>query len=81
MNTDHIHLVRVTTDDREHQLWAAATPRDQAVDRVLDAIPEGWTARLLDDLMQPSQEMTVRMAAGEVRELPDASVQVAASGT
>ena len=79
MNTGRIHLVRVTTDDRKHQLWAAATPRDQAVDRVLDAIPEGWTAILLDEPMRPSQETTVRMAAGEVRELPDASTQAAAS--
>jgi hypothetical protein len=69
MNTDCVHLVRVTTDDRKHQLWAAATPRDEAVDRVLDAIPEGWTARLLDDPMQPSQQAVMRISAGEVRAL------------
>ena len=38
-----VHLVRVTTDERENQLWAAATPREQAVRLVLNAIPEGRT--------------------------------------
>ena len=38
-----VHLVRVTTDEREYQLWAAATPREQAVRLVLNAIPEGRT--------------------------------------
>lgn len=76
MNTHHIHLVRVTTDDREHQLWAAATARDQAVDRVLDAIPEGWTACLLEEPMRSSAEAGVNMTLGQVRRLlgvPDAS--------
>lgn len=42
LDAGRFHLVRVTTDDRTHQLWAAATSREEAVDRVLDAIPEGW---------------------------------------
>ena len=36
-----IHLIHVTTDDREHQLWVGATLREEAVNSVLDAIPEG----------------------------------------
>jgi len=28
-----VHLLRVTTDDREHQLWAAACSREKAIDR------------------------------------------------
>lgn len=49
MGTSAIHFVRVTTDDRSCQVWAAATARDDAVDRVLDMIPEGWCARLIDE--------------------------------
>ena len=69
MNTHSIHLVRVTTDDRTHQLWAAATSREEAVDRVLDAIPEGWAARLLDRSLEPRENAVRGMTAGEVREL------------
>ena len=71
MNAHAIHLVRVTTDDRKLQLWAAATAREEAVDRVLDAIPEGWAARLLDDSLKPRADAVHGMAAGEVRELRD----------
>ena len=45
----NIYLVRVTTDDREQRVWAAATSAEEAVDRVLGEVPEGWTARLMDD--------------------------------
>lgn len=69
MNAHSIHLVRVTTDDRRQQLWAAATAREDAVDRVLDAIPEGWAARLLDDSLRPCESAVRDMTAGEVREL------------
>ena len=72
MNADSIHLVRVTTDDQKHQLWAAATSREDAVDRVLDAIPEGWAARLLDDSLKPRENAVRDMIAGEVRELCEA---------
>ena len=41
-----IHLVRVTNDDREKQLWVAAAPREDAVALVLGAAPEGWSAAL-----------------------------------
>jgi hypothetical protein len=50
------HLVRVTTDDREKQLWVAAAPREDAVALVLGAAPEGWSAAL-------------HMRLGDVREL------------
>jgi hypothetical protein len=53
MDASSIHFVRVTTDARTRQLWAAATARDEAVDRVLDVIPEGWTARLSDEPLNP----------------------------
>lgn len=64
----NVQLVRVTTDDGEKQLWLAATPREDAVDRVLDAIPEGWAASLVE--CHPSDEVVAAwdMTAGEVRQ-------------
>jgi len=65
-----IHLVRVTTDDRIHQVWAAATSREEAVERVLDAIPEGWTARLLGESPKARENgLAYGLFLGEVREL------------
>jgi hypothetical protein len=64
-----VHLVRVTTDEKEHRLWVAATAREEAVDRVLNAVPEGWSARLLDDHLKPRRDAIRTMALGEVREL------------
>jgi hypothetical protein len=69
LDASRFHLVRVTTDDRTHQLWAAATSREEAVDRVLDAIPEGWAAHLLDDSLRPRSDSVVNMQPGEVGEL------------
>ena len=65
----NIYLVRVTTDDREHRLWAAATSREQAVNRVLDEVPEGWTARLMDDRGDAGHDGLVGMKPDEIREL------------
>ena len=69
MDDQRIHFVKVTTDDRTYQLWAAATSRDDAVARVLDSIPEGWAARLLDGSFQPQHDNAPYLAAGEVREI------------
>ncbi len=63
MKSDAIHFVVVTTDDREQQMWGAAASRHEAVDRVLDAIPEGWTARKLDE-----HDFT-DFSPGEIRQL------------
>ena len=57
------------THDRKHRLWAAATSREEAVDRVLAAIPDGWSARLLDGCLKPRQDAVLTMIPGEVREL------------
>jgi 23S rRNA C2498 (ribose-2'-O)-methylase RlmM len=60
-------LVRVTIDNGERQVWLAATERDQAVDYVLDAIPDGWTASLVQrELSRPEVE-ALNMKPGEVR--------------
>ena len=65
-----VHLIRVTTDDREHQLWvAAANTPEQAVESILKAIPEGWTAANLPDQLTPEEEAILKLKAGEIREI------------
>ena len=62
--------MRVITDDRRHQLWAVAAPRDEAVDRVLDAIPEGCVAALYDGGERGNRILEVLdLEPGEVREI------------
>lgn len=65
----NIYLVRVMTDDREHRLWAAATSREEAIDRVLDQVPEGWTACLTDDHGGTGPDALDGMKPGEIREI------------
>jgi hypothetical protein len=60
-------LVRVITDDGERQVWLAATERDQAVDYVLDAIPDGWTASLVQRELSGPEAEALNMKPGEVR--------------
>jgi hypothetical protein len=64
-----VHLVRVITDDLEYQIWLAATSRDEAVSRVLDCVPEGWAASLLDRQIKPGEAAVLNLEPGEVREL------------
>jgi hypothetical protein len=69
VDPNHVHLVRVMTNHGERRLWAAATLREEAVSRVLEAIPKGWSACLLDDCLKPRQDVVLTMVRGEVREL------------
>jgi hypothetical protein len=69
VDPNRIHLVRVTTPDQKNQLCAAATSREEAVDRVLSAAAEGSNARLMDGCLKPRQDAVRSMTAGEVREL------------
>lgn len=62
-----VQLVRVTTDDGEIQIWLAATSRDQALDSVLDAIPEGWAVSLIQRQLAAEQILLLNMVLGEVR--------------
>ena len=71
MTSPDIHLARVTPDDGSLRIWAAATSRDDAVGRVLDAIPEGWTARLLTQRLTPHEAAGLDMNMDEIRELRD----------
>jgi hypothetical protein len=64
-----VYLVRVITDDREHQIWAVAAPREAAVDLVLDAVPEGWAASLLTNRLKPQELEVLNLRTGEVRKI------------
>jgi hypothetical protein len=68
-DTPSVHLVRVTTDDREHQLWAVASSRAEAVTLVLCAVPEGWTAALLSNRLKPEEIKALNLRPGEVRNI------------
>jgi hypothetical protein len=65
-----MYLVRVTTDDRAHQLWVAAASSDEeALTLVLNAVPEGWTAALLPNKLKPLEIEALNLNDGEVREI------------
>ena len=64
-----VHLVRVITDDLEYQIWVAATSREEAVSRVLDCVPEGWTASLLEQRLSSSEAAVLKLEPGDVRKL------------
>ena len=65
-----VYLVRVITDNREHQIWAAAAGSpEEAVDLVLDAGPEGWTASLLTNRLTPQELEVLNLRAGEIRKI------------
>ncbi|MGY3533893.1 MULTISPECIES: hypothetical protein [Bradyrhizobium] len=61
-----IHLVRVTTDDGVVQIWLAASSPGEALDEVLDVIPEGWTVQLVRRL-DADQAAALNMTTGEIR--------------
>lgn len=62
-----VHLVRVTTDARTHQLWVAAVPRGAAVAKVLEVVPEGWAAALLEGGLSSHELNALNLKPGEVR--------------
>ena len=64
------YLVRVTTDDREHQLWVAAASSDaEALELVLNSVPEGWTAAPLSNKLTPLEIEALNLKPGDVREI------------
>ena len=64
-----VYLVQVITDDREHQIWAVAAPPEEAVDLVLEAIPEGWAVSLLTSRLKPQELEALNLRAVEVRKI------------
>lgn len=67
-NMQRIHLVRVMTDSGKRQIWLAATGRDEAVDRVLEVVPEGWSASLVGRELAGAEAAALNMQPGEVRQ-------------
>jgi hypothetical protein len=69
-----VHLVRVLTDDGEPRLWAAAASHDEAVNQVLNAIPEGWVAKIYDGGKSGERVLEgLNLQRGEVREITQSS--------
>lgn len=67
-NMQRIYLVRVMTDSGGRQIWLAATGRDEAVDRVLEVVPEGWSASLVGRELAGAEATALNMQPGEVRQ-------------
>jgi hypothetical protein len=70
----YFEVVEVTTDDLlrglpKKQLWVAAAPPEQAIALVLAAVPDGWTAVLTDDQLEPDQVELLNLMPGDVRQL------------
>jgi hypothetical protein len=65
-----VQLFRVTADNRDYEIWAASTSSEEAFSRILDVVPEGWSAALLDTGLTTSRELDdLKLQAGEVRKL------------
>ena len=64
-----VHLVRVTTDDRERLIYATCGARKDAITQVLNAVPEGWTAALLPNRLTPDEIAALALKPGDVREI------------
>jgi hypothetical protein len=74
-----VHVVQVRTDGYprgELQLWFAAEPRDKAVNKVLSAVPEGWTARLTRAQLALSEVETLQLPPGTVRQFLDIAARL-----
>jgi hypothetical protein len=63
------HLVRVLTDDLEYEIWVTATSRDDAVSRVLECVPEGWSASLLAEGLSSDEIAVLKLQPGDARKL------------
>jgi len=68
-NSRAICLVRVRDDDGRHRLYAVASDRKAALDRVLRVVPEGWAAFLLHEQLSAETLAALNLRPGEVREI------------
>jgi hypothetical protein len=76
------HLVRVTTDNRVHQLWVASASSDQeALVLVRNRVPEGWAAALLANKLTPLEVEALNLKHGEAREISRVSAIAGSSAT
>ena len=53
MEIAKVHLVRVRTDDLKFRIYAVAADRKDALNKVLQTVPEGWSATLLVEQLSP----------------------------
>jgi hypothetical protein len=53
---ESLTVVEVTADDSKTQIWIAVAKPRQALTLVLAAVPEGWTAEVLDVALTPKQQ-------------------------
>ena len=65
------HLVRVRTDDNCFRIWVAFTSPEEALSKVLDSIPEGWSVVLTGARLNAREIEMLAIKPGEVRELYD----------
>jgi len=63
-----IHVV-VAISDGETEFWAAAFPRHEAVKRVRELLPSGWTAKLMEWQLNPKRVAQLKMRANSVQRL------------
>lgn len=64
------HIVRVLTDSRVPRVWLAVAPPDEAITRVLDAVPEGWAATVLPRCALSAAEVAaLQIGPGDIREI------------
>ena len=76
------YLVRVTTDNRTHQLWVAAASSDEgALTLVLNSIPEGWTAAVLSNKLKPIEIAALNLKPGQAREVSNVTSIAGSSPT
>jgi hypothetical protein len=61
--------VVAATQDGKTEYWAAATPFDQAVARVLEGLPSGWGAALTDRHLTPDQIYALKLKINTARPL------------
>jgi len=67
-------VVQVTPDGLvrgvpEKQIWIAVAPPEQALEMVLAAVPEGWTARFAEGYLTESEVKRLKLSPGDVRAL------------
>jgi hypothetical protein len=67
--SDGVYLVRVTTDDRKHRIYAVACARNNALNEVLKIVPEGWSASLLMEQLTARDIAAMNLRPGEVRQI------------
>jgi hypothetical protein len=65
-------VVEVTGDDTKTQIWIALAKPSQALTLVLAAVPEGWTAEVLNVALTAEQRRTfgeLNLEPGDVHRL------------